>query len=446
MAKYVFPEGFVWGTATASYQIEGAVRQDGRSESIWDRFCQMPGNILCNDNGDTAVDHYNRWKEDVALMKKLGHKAYRFSVAWPRILPEGVGAVNEKGLQFYSDLVDELLAAGIEPYLTVYHWDLPQTLQDKGGWQNPDCVAWFEEYCKVLYEKLGGRVKKWITLNEPYCVSFLGNYIGSHPPGIRDLGTALLVSYNLMRAHGAAVRLFRKMNVAGEIGITLNFTPAFAVGDAPEDKMAARYMDGFANRWFLDPIFKGSFPKDMLELYKARGITLPDLSDAGSICEKLDFLGVNYYFSAGYRYSKYSWPFYAEETATDVPHTDRMWPIDPESFQNLVIRLHHEYNVPKMYITENGCSYNDVLNEKGEVQDYNRIDYLSRHFKAIHYAIDYGVDIRGYFVWCLHDNFEWAFGRHSRFGLVYIDYETQKRIPKQSALWFKEVIKNNGLD
>ena len=446
MAKYSFPDGFKWGTATASYQIEGAVSQDGRKESIWDRFCQTPGNILHNDNGDVANDHYNRYKEDVALMKELGHNSYRFSVSWSRVIPEGTGEVNEKGLQFYSDLVDELLAAGIEPFLTIYHWDLPQALQDKGGWQNSDSIAWFEEYCTVLYKKLKGRVKNWITLNEPYCTSFIGNYEGIHPPGNRDMGTAVLVSYNIMRAHGAAVRLFRKMEMPGEIGITLNFTPAFPAEDTPEDKLAASYVDGLEVRWFVDAVFKGKFPEDLLELFAKRGITLPDFSDAASMCEKLDFFGINYYFPSFQRYNKHSWPFYADNVKTDLPYTDREWPIDANVFHNLILRLKKEYDPPKIYITENGASYNDVLTENGEVLDFNRINYLTTHFKAVHKAIECGVDIRGYMVWSLYDNFEWAFGRYSRFGIIYHDFETLKRIPKQSAYWYRDVIKANGLD
>jgi len=446
MPKYEFPKDFKWGTATASYQIEGAVTQDGRSESIWDRFCQMPGRILHGDTGKVANDHYNRYKEDVALMKELGHTAYRFSVSWSRVLPDGVGEVNEKGLQFYSNLVDELLAAGIEPFITIYHWDLPQILQDKGGWQNPDCVKWFEQYSKVLFEKLGDRVKYWCTLNEPFCVAFVGNLYGEHAPGIRDLGTSILVSYNLMLAHAAAVRLFRKMNLSGEIGITLNFTPPYPCSDSEEDKLAARYNDGFAVRWFVDAIFKGSFPQDILQIFKDRGITLPDFSELASVTEKIDFLGINYYSPTWQRYNKNSWPFYSDSVRKDIPHTDREWPIHAETLTKLLVRLKDEYNAPKMYITENGCSYNDVINEDGEVADFSRINYLSRHFKAVHNAISQGVDIRGYMVWSLYDNFEWAFGRYSRFGIIYHDFETLKRIPKQSAYWMRDVIKNGGLD
>ena len=443
---YNFPKEFAWGTATASYQIEGAVKQDGRGESIWDRFCQMPGHIVNGDTGDVANDHYNLYKEDVELMKGLGHNAYRFSVAWPRVMPSGRGEVNAAGLKFYSDLVDELLAAGIEPYLTIYHWDLPQALQDIGGWQNPDIVGYFADYCKVLYEALGGRVKKWITLNEPFCTAFLGYYSGMHAPGVNDLSSALLVSYHLMLAHGEAVRLFRKMLPDCEIGITLNYTPSYPVGGTPEDEMASRYQNGMGDRWFTDAAFKGGFPADMIGLYKERGLTLPDFADISKACEKLDFLGVNYYNSSGTRYSKESWPLYAEGVKPDAPVTDRGWPITPDALTNLLVYLHREYNVPKIYITENGASYNDVLDMDRKIDDYNRVDYLRRHIIAVNNAMGSGVDIRGYFIWSLYDNFEWAFGRYSRFGIIYHDFDTLERIPKRSAYWYRDVINNNGLD
>ena len=444
--KYQFQDGFVWGTATASYQIEGAVLKDGRGESIWDRFCQMPGNILLGDTGDEANDHYHRYQQDVALMKELGHKAYRFSVSWSRVMPDGRGAVNEKGLQFYESLVDALLAAGIEPYLTIYHWDLPQALQDIGGWQNEDMIGYFEAYCRLLFTRLGGKVKKWITLNEPYCTAFAGNLTGEHAPGIRDLGTAIRVSYILLRAHGAAVRLFRSMHLPGEIGITLNAMPVYAVSDSPEDQLAVKRQDGMNNRWFFDPVLKGAFPADMIELFQSLGITLPDFREQASICESLDFLGVNYYFTTPVRFNRLAWPLQAETVPLDLPRTDRDWPIDPDGLTKLLVHLKNEYNADIIYLTENGASYNDTIDPDGEIHDDKRIDYLRRHFIAAHNAIAAGVNLRGYFVWSLYDNFEWAFGRYSRFGIVYEDFATHKRTPKQSAYWFRDVIRQNGLD
>ncbi len=448
MSKLIFPKGFQWGTATAAYQIEGAVKEDGRGESIWDRFCQMPGNILHNDVGDVACDHYHLYKDDVALMKSMGHSAYRFSIAWSRIMPTGRGEVNKAGLAFYSDLIDELLAAGIEPYVTIYHWDLPQALQDIGGWLNADIVNYFEDYCKVVFESFGGRIKNWITLNEPFCIAYLGYFIGEHAPGYHDLASALKASYNLMLSHGYAVRLFRKMKLPGQIGITLNMGPTYSASDSEEDKLAARYMDGFNNRWFLDPLFRGSYPKDMIELYKSRGITLPEFKqDELALCsQKIDFLGINYYSTSVVRYDRDKWPFYSADVRTERPYTDREWPIDPKALTDILVRLNQEYDVPGFYITENGASYNDIVDLDGSIEDNNRIDYLRRHFIAAHNAIQAGVDVRGYFIWSLYDNFEWAFGRYSRFGIVYNHFDTQKRMVKKSGHWFKDVIDANAVE
>jgi beta-glucosidase len=448
MSRLVFPEGFQWGTATAAYQIEGAVKQGGRGESIWDRFCQMPGNILHNDTGNVACDHYHLYKEDVALMKSLGHNAYRFSIAWSRIMPTGRGEVNKEGIAFYSGLIDELLAAGIEPYVTIYHWDLPQALQDIGGWLNADIVNYFEDYCKVVFDSFGGRVRNWITLNEPFCIANLGYLTGEHAPGYHDLASSLRASYYLALSHGHAVLLFRKMKLPGEIGITLNMGPSYPLSDSEQDKLASRYMDGFCNRWFLDPIFKGTFPADMIELYKSRGITLPDFKkEELAICsQKNDFLGINYYSSSVVRYNKDKGPFNTETVRTELPHTDREWTIDPQAFTDILVRLNKEYDVPKFYITENGASYNDIVDMDGKIEDNNRIDYLRRHFIAAHNAIKAGVDIRGYFIWSLYDNFEWAYGRYSRFGIVYNDFDTQKRTVKKSGYWFKDVIHANAVE
>lgn len=448
MSKLVFPEGFEWGTATAAYQIEGAVKQDGRGESIWDRFCQTPGNIANNDDGTVACDHYNLYKEDVALMKSLGHTVYRFSIAWPRVMPTGRGEVNKAGIAFYSNLIDELLEAGIEPYVTIYHWDLPQALQDIGGWLNADIVSYFEDFCKVVFESFGGRVKKWITLNEPFCVANLGYFIGEHAPGYHDLASAIRASYYLTLSHGHAVRLFREMKLPGEIGITLNMGPTYPLSDSEQDKLAASYMDGFCNRWFLDPLFKGTYPQDMIELYESYGITLPDFKQEelalGS--QKIDFLGINYYSTSVTRYNKDRGPFCAETVNTGLPHTDREWTIDPDGLTDILVRLNKDYEIPKIYITENGASYNDIVNLDGNIEDTNRVDYLRRHFIAVHHAIQAGVDIRGYFIWSLYDNFEWAFGKGSRFGIIYTDFNTQKRTVKKSGHWFSDVIKANAVE
>lgn len=448
MARFEFPKGFVWGSATASYQIEGAVAEDGRGESIWDRFCQSPGNILNGDVGDVACDHYHRYREDVALMKQLRHNGYRFSIAWPRVMPAGRGEVNAKGLDFYSRLVDELLEANIEPFVTLYHWDLPQKLQDVGGWTNPEMPDYFADYCRVIYEHLHDRVHRWITLNEPFVSAFVGYFIGRHAPGYRDMSSALAASYNLLAGHGRSVSLFRESGYEGEIGITLNLLPRHPLSDRAEDHEAARIQDGYANRWFLDPLFRGEFPADMLALYRKRGLTLPEIKqeELVSMKQKLDFLGLNYYNVGYVRHDPRSWPLHAEEVVPDMPATGRGWPIVPQGLTEMLQRLTKEYRVGSIYITENGAAYNDVVDTHGAVDDYARIDYLRRHLVAAHKAIEAGVNLKGYFVWTLYDNFEWGFGHYSRFGIVYNDFATQKRTIKRSGYWLREVIAANAVE
>lgn len=446
MPKYKFPEGFVWGTANSSYQIEGAVNEDGRGESIWERYNQMPENSIHRENGDVATDHYHRFREDVQLMKELGHKAYRFSVSWSRVLPEGTGKVNEKGLKFYSDLVDELIAAGIEPYLMIYHWDLPQALQDRGGWQNEESIQWFQDYCEVLYKTFHGRVKRWFTLNEPFCTAWCGNFLGWHAPGMRDLGTAIRVAYNHLRAHGAAVRLFRRLNIEGEIGIALNMNPVIPASDDPKDKLAAYTHDSFMRRLYFDPVFKGTFPEDVIRILKEERITLPDFKDAASICEPLDFWGLNYYNPVKIAYDPFTWPTKAREVYLDAPYNSRNWPVRADMLTETLKQLKEEYDLPKTFISENGVCYNDVVSLDGTIKDYDRIDYLHRHIRAVHETMENGFDIQGYFIWSTMDNYEWGLGKHSRFGLIHVDFDTLKRTPKESAYWYKKVIEENGVD
>jgi len=388
MEQRQFPEGFAWGAATASYQIEGAWDEDGRGETIWDRYCQVPGNVLNGDDGKIACDHYHRYKEDVALMKRMGIKAYRFSIAWSRIFPKGYGEVNEKGLEFYNCLIDELLAAGIEPYITLYHWDLPQALQDIGGWANPQMPEYFLEYAKVVIDAFHGKVKKWITLNEPYCAAFLGNSEGRQAPGIRDFSTAVRVSYYLYVGHGLAVDYFRKKGCDGEIGITLNLMGRLPLTDKPEDIQAAARADGYLNRWFAKPIVYGRYPQEMIEFYRSRGVRLPEFKEEHMklIGQKLDFIGLNYY-----------------------------------------------------------TSFPDVVSMEGKVEDGARKDYLHRHLTALWEAISQGVNVQGYFQWSLYDNFEWSFGYSSRFGIVFVDFNTQERIIKESGHWYSKVIERNAV-
>lgn len=449
MERREFPRNFVWGSATAAYQVEGAAREDGKGESIWDRFCSVPGNVRNGDTGDVACDHYHRHREDVALMKKMGLKAYRFSVSWPRVLPEGRGPVNEKGLAFYSDLVDELLAAGIEPFVTLYHWDLPQALQDIGGWANPDMPQYFLEYSRVVFKRLGDRVHRWITFNEPYCAAFLGNWEGRQAPGLRDFSTAVLASYHMYVAHGLAVKDFRESGLAGEIGITLNLMGRLPFSGSEADRAAARRADGYLNRWFAEPIVMGRYPEDMVALYREKGVVLPEFrpEHLALMSQKLDFIGLNYYNDFYVKADERAWPLgFRIQNPPGIPLTDRGWPITEDGFTKMLLRLKNEYGVENIYVTENGASYHDVVSLDGTVDDGPRRDFLRRHIIAMHKAIEAGAPVRGYFVWSLYDNFEWGFGYSSRFGVVHVDFSTQERRIKESGRWYSGVIAENCVE
>ncbi len=450
MQRNRFPDDFVWGAATAAYQIEGAVNEDGRGPSIWDTFSHTPGKTLNGDTGDVACDHYHRWQDDVKLMQELGLPAYRFSIAWPRVLPEGTGQPNERGLDFYDRLVDALLAANITPFVTLYHWDLPQALQDRGGWPNRDTVEAFVEYTDVVAGRLGDRVTYWITHNEPWVSGFLGHYRGEHAPGLTDLRVALQAVHHLLLSHGRAIPVLRSAREAVQVGITLNLSPAYPVTPSPEDQAAARRHDGYQNRWFLDPVYGRGYPEDMLQLY---GDLLPQMeaSDLDIMAAPTDFLGVNYYNPARVRaapftanplgYSTRS----AKELAAEGREITAMgWEGAPETLTGLLLRLHHDYGPRAIYITENGAAFDDQVTN-GRVHDPRRIAFLRSHFQAAHEALSRGVPLRGYFVWSLMDNFEWAYGYSKRFGIVYVDYETQARIPKDSAYWYQRVIAENAV-
>ncbi len=441
-----FPRGFLWGTATASYQVEGAVNEDGRGETIWDRFCRTPGAIVNGDTGDVACDHYHRYREDVALMKRLSLGGYRFSIAWSRLFPRGRGRLNRPGLDFYSRLVDELLAAGIKPAVTLYHWDLPQALQDAGGWENRDTADYFAEYCDAAFRGLGDRVDFWITHNEPWVASFVGNYQGRHAPGKKDFAAAVRVSHTLLVSHAKAVRLFREDYAkAGRIGITLDLHPVYPRSDADEE--AARRDDGHKNRWFLDPVFRGWYPQDMLDWYRAKGVLAGvDEGDHGLLASaRVDFLGVNYYF----RHLVHRSAVQPLELETSVPGgaavTDVGWEVYPEGLYDLLTRIDCDYGRPDLYVTENGAAFADTDIRNGIVEDHDRLDYLRRHFEQAHRAIAAGVRLKGYFVWSLMDNFEWAQGYSKRFGIVRCDYATQARTPKRSGLWCRRVAEANGV-
>jgi beta-glucosidase len=447
-AASAFPAGFAWGSATAAFQIEGAPREDGKGESIWDRFSHTPGAIQDGSNADVACDHYHRWREDVALMTELAHNAYRFSIAWTRVLPEGRGTVNAAGLDFYDRLVDALLERSIAPFVTLYHWDLPQTLQDAGGWRNRDTAAAFAEYAGIVAGRLGDRVRHWITHNEPQVVTNLGHLLGEMAPGERDLGAWWPVSHHLLLSHGLAVPALRAASVPGaQIGITLNLSPKIPASASEDDQHAAPLADALFNRWFLDPLFRGAYPEEATQLMGL--VTSPDHliqpGDLEIIRAPLDFLGVNYYTIERIRRSA-TLPLSVPEVAPeDGPGLTTMgWAVRPEGLGDLLIRLHREYQSPALYVTENGAAFPDTLTPDGHVMDPERTDYLRRHFAQARRAIEAGVPLRGYFVWSLLDNFEWARGFTQRFGLVYTDYPTQRRIIKGSGCYFAEVARGNG--
>jgi len=434
---------FLWGAATAAYQIEGAWDEDGKGPSIWDTFSHEKGNVKNNENGDVACDHYHRYKEDVALMKELGLKCYRFSISWPRIFPEGRGKINERGIKFYSNLIDLLLANGIEPIITLYHWDLPQPLQDIGGWENEEVTDLFAEYAGSLFHRFGSRVKIWITLNEPFCISYLGHSLGVHAPGIKDFKRAINVSHNLNIAHAKAVHAFRKENIEkGRIGITLNLTPAHPYLE--EYSETTHFLDGISNRWFLDPSLKGRYPEDILAFFKERyGF------EANSIDQfmKPDFLGVNYYSRTIVREKRKDPALLLtkKEKLEGREYTDMGWEIYEQGLYEILKRIDREYDHPEIYVTENGAAYKDNVVKEGMVIDDDRVSYLKKHFHEAERALMDGVNLKGYCVWSLMDNFEWAEGYSKRFGIVHVNYETLERRKKKSALWYRDFIAQSSL-
>ena len=431
---------FVWGVATSSYQIEGAANEDGRGKSIWDTFCKVPGKVANFDNGDIACDHYHRFKEDLDLMKWMGVKAYRFSVAWPRVIPDGVGRVNEMGLDFYDRLIDSLLEREIAPWLTMYHWDLPEALQIRGGWNNREVVEWFGEYAEVLTSRFGDRVKNWMTLNEPLCSAWLGHLYGDMAPGIKDLQTALNVSHHLLMSHGLACQVIRSNVSEANAGIVINVTPAVPATDNQDDRNAAQLADGFDNRWFLDPVFGRTYPADVIDTLGAS----PEIhsGDMKLIAQDLDFLGVNFYFRQTVAADQNSKPLPIRSVNREnVKRTAMNWEVHPQAFEEILLRISKEYSPKAIYITENGSAWNDeVIN--GEIIDDERIDYLARHLDAMRSAREQGAPILGYFAWSFLDNFEWAYGYEKRFGLIYVDYKTQKRTPKKSAFYYRQLLLN----
>lgn len=447
-----FPRGFLWGTSTSSYQIEGAAKEGGRGESIWDVFSHTPGRVANNENGDTACDHYHLWKQDVALMKELGYKAYRFSIAWPRIFPAGRGRINEEAVDFYSRLVDDLLDAGITPMITLYHWDLPSALP--GGWLNRDTALAFADYSAAVVKALGDRVKLWTTLNEPWCSSFLSYFLGEHAPGEKNLAHALQAAHHLLLAHGMAVPAIRAAGREAEVNIVLNLSPVYPYTRSAGDLFAARELDGTFNRWFLDPIFGRRYPADLTaELQQIGALAAePDYIQPGdmqTIAAPLDALGINYYDSStvraipGREMQPAQWEVVKDP---DTEKTDMNWEIHPQGLYDLLLRVNWDYQPGRIYVTENGASYSDGPDAAGKIHDERRTAYLRSHIRAVERAVQAGAPVQGYFVWSFMDNFEWAFGYRQRFGLVYVDYPTQKRLPKDSAFFYSQVCRQNGLD
>lgn len=437
-------EKFLWGTATAAYQIEGAIAADGKGPSIWDVFAATPGRIAAGDSGAVACDHYHRWREDIKLMRELQLRAYRFSVSWPRIFPRGRGIANAPGLDFYDRLVDGLIAAGIEPCVTLYHWDLPAALQDElGGWTHPDTARHFADYAQVVYERLGDRVPRWITLNEPWVVAVEGHTLGTHPPAIKDRRTGYLVGHNLLRAHAYAVAAYRTSRCPrGQIGLAHNTVFAYPASPSSADADAAeRLMLNFGG-WFSDPPITGDYPA---VLRQRLGSLLPEFTteDQRALKGSLDFLGLNYYTSAVARHAagvtemEYEWIPQPQRV-----HTEMHWPVDPEGLYHLLLWLSRRYPSMPIYITENGAAFSDEPDESGFVDDQHRIQYLRDHFQAATDAVAAGVDLRGYFVWSLLDNLEWAHGFAKRFGLIRCDFATQKRTIKASGRWLAQTIAN----
>jgi beta-glucosidase len=446
-----FPPDFAWGIATSAFQIEGSPQADGKGESIWDRFVGEPGRVLDGSTGETACDHYRRWEADVALMARLGVTAYRFSLAWTRVLPFGTGTVNAPGLSFYDRLVDALLDVGITPYATLYHWDLPQALEELGGWRNRATVEAFVEYADVVSSALGDRVANWITQNEPWVTSFVGHRDGQFAPGGASFRDALTVAHHLLLSHGRAVPVLRANSRGASVGIALDCRPATPATDRPADELAQRHFDGFRNRWFFDPIFGKGYPADMKAAYRSQGhyssSELPFVKpgDMAEIAVPIDFLGLNYYTSLAIRAGGEQTEDTGVAGGAPAPegYTEMGWPITPAALTTFLDRINDEYAPPAIVISENGASYSDGPDAGGVVADDRRIRYLKRHLEAVADAIAAGVPVTGYLAWSLLDNLEWTSGYTQRFGLVWVDHDTQERIPKNSFYWYRDFIRSH---
>ena len=447
--SYRFPDDFLWGAATSAYQIEGSPTADGAGRSMWHRFSHTPGNIWLDQTGDVACDHYRRYKDDVAIMSELGLNAYRFSVAWGRVYPQGTGAVNKKGVDFYSRLVDALLEKGIKPNVTLYHWDLPEALDDRGGWLNRDIAEWFCDYAVTMFDALGDRVEMWSTLNEPWVVTDGGYLSGVLAPGHSNLFEAPIATHNLLRAHGTAVERFRSTKAAkkGKIGLVVNLEPKYPASQSPEDLAAVQRADAYMNRQYLDPVFLGKYPAEMRDIF---GEAWPEWADDDMrlIKQPIDFLGVNYYTRRVERHH----PEYLPLRTKHVPQpqhttTDTHWEVFPEALTRVLLWVNERYGASKLpiYITENGAAFYDPPHTiDGRIEDPLRVEYYRQHLRAAHEAMSKGVNLRGYYAWSLLDNYEWAHGYGKRFGIVHVDYSTQQRTVKSSGRYYSSVIHSKG--
>lgn len=443
---YIFPENFLWGVAASAYQVEGAYNADGKGESIWDRFTRGEGHVLNRETGDIALDHYHRYKEDVALFKTLNIPCYSFTIAWTRVLPEGRGNVNAKGLDFYDNLVDELLGAGIQPKATLFHWDLPQALQDQGGWTHRDTANYFADYARIVFDKLSDRVKLWATHNEPWVSAFLGYGMGIHAPGICDYTQAYQAAHNLLLSHGKATQVFRQGGYEGKIGLILNLNGLVPASSDERDVAATQRVHDETHALFLDPVFKGKYPQALFDFI---GVHQPKIhaDDLNVIHQPIDFLGLNYYNTDLVSFDIFGGLNKATLTPYSAPswgRTEMNWGIHPIGLKNEVLYIKENYGNPDLYLTENGCALPDAPDENGVVKDWDRIRFLQAHIQALHEAAQAGANVKGYFVWSIFDNFEWERGYSQRFGIVRVDFETLQRIPKQSAYWYRDVIARNG--
>lgn len=428
---------FIWGSATASYQIEGAVKADGRGESVWDVFCRIPGKVANNDTGDVACDHYNRYREDIALMHDLGLDAYRFSIAWPRVLPQGTGAINQKGLDFYSRLVDALLEKNITPWMTLFHWDLPQALQERGGWGNRDILGWFEDYTRVMADALGDRVKNVMVINEPSTYAYHGHFDGAHAPGLQSKDLLFKAVHHQNMAIVQSYKLLKSMNSAWNVGSAYTLFPARPASNSAADVKAAAYMDALCNGAYFDPLFKGQYP-DLIEKDIAHAVKDGDLK---TLHTTLDFIGLQHYAPWYYQASDANELGIAGAPCPHARKTGMDWAVDPEAFYECLARFKDMYNNPVTYMTENGAAYPDVVSPDGHVHDAARVQHYKDYIDAMFKVMDEGMDIRGYFAWSLLDNFEWGYGYAQRFGLIHVDYTTQKRTPKDTYYWYRDFIR-----